>query len=168
MIRTVIKLIALLVFAVVLVAGTFALGVAASRLFFPVQASQARDGAPAEVEPSMAIFWQAWNIINTDFYKQPLDATKMTYGAISGMVDSLGDPHTAFVDPAQAKIVNQNLEGSFEGIGATVEMRDGRLTVVAPIKGSPAENPPDKSPITAQFSGPGNQRLPRQSLLEKT
>jgi len=55
------------------------------------------------------------------------------------MVRALGDPHTAFTDAKRAAITRTDLEGSFEGIGATVEMREGRFTIVSPIKGSPAE-----------------------------
>jgi carboxyl-terminal processing protease len=55
------------------------------------------------------------------------------------MVESLGDPHTLFIEPKTAAIEQSKMQGSFEGIGATIEMREGRLTVVAPIKGSPAE-----------------------------
>ncbi len=139
MLRKLLLVVVLLVLAVALVGVSFGAGVGASRLIFQPRANQVNDGAPADFSSSMAVFWEAWNIVNKEFYKQPLDPTKMTYGAIAGMVDALGDPHTAFVDPTQARIINQDLQGSFEGIGATVQMNQGRLTVVAPIKGSPAE-----------------------------
>ena len=87
----------------------------------------------------MPVFWEAWNYVHQDFYKIPLDDVTLAYGATYGMVEALGDQHTRFVDAKRAAIVDAGLTGSFEGIGATVEMREGRLTVVAPIKGSPAE-----------------------------
>ena len=76
--------------------------------------------------------------MSVDFYKVP-DQEAMVNGAVGGMVDSLGDPHTGFTDAKLAASQDSQLQGSFEGIGATVEMREGRLTVVAPLKGSPAE-----------------------------
>jgi carboxyl-terminal processing protease len=136
--RTVLKFLALFVLMVLLIVGTFAGGFYTSGILFQPKPNQVNDGAPAEFRDSMPVFWEAWNIIQSDFYKQPLDPTTMTYGAISGMVDALGDPHTAFVDPQIAKRINEDLSGSFEGIGATVEMNGGRLTIVAPIKDTPA------------------------------
>ena len=60
-------------------------------------------------------------------------AKELTYDAIQGVVDRLGDPHTAFLDPQHAAIMNSNMEGHFEGIGASVETADGggvRITYV--------------------------------------
>ena len=50
----------------------------------------------------MPVFWEAWKIINDNFYAMPIDQDKMTYGAVGGMVDALGDEHTAFVDAKRA------------------------------------------------------------------
>jgi carboxyl-terminal processing protease len=127
------------VFSLVFVVFTFGLGYGTSRLILQPKADSICDGAPAELQQAMPVFWEAWNIINTDFYTQPVDPTTMTYGAINGMVNSLGDPHTLFLDSQHAKFLSQELGGSFEGIGAEVEMRDGRLVIVAPIKGTPAD-----------------------------
>ncbi|HEX7592888.1 MAG TPA: S41 family peptidase, partial [Anaerolineae bacterium] len=90
-------------------------------------------------KPYFPVFWEAWNYVKQDFYKTPVDQNEMAYGAIGGMIDSLGDPHTMFTEAKVAAITSTELQGSFEGIGATVEMREGRLTIVSPIKGSPAE-----------------------------
>jgi carboxyl-terminal processing protease len=139
MLRAALKLLAMFVFAVLLVVVSFGMGFGTSRLVFQPKTTTTNDGAPPDFQQAMPVFWEAWNIINSDFYKQPLDQTKMTYGAIGGMVDALGDPHTAFLDAEQAKFYDQELGGSFEGIGAEVEMNNGRLSIVAPIKGTPAE-----------------------------
>lgn len=139
MLKAAIKLILMFLFSVVLVVATFTLGFATSRAFFQPKSNVINDGAPSEIAPAMHTFWQAWNIISTDFYTQPVDPTKMSYGAIDGMVNSLGDPHTVFLDAQHAQFFSQQLGGSFEGIGAEVDMRDGRLMIVAPIKGTPAE-----------------------------
>lgn len=140
----------MVVVALFLVGGAFLFGFAVSRAVVPnkIAASSApvafngqvgQDGAPADFQQDMPVFWEAWRIINDNFYTQPIDQDKLTYGAVSGMVEALGDEHTAFVDPERAAYLEQQLSGSFEGIGATVEMVNGRLTIVAPIKGAPAE-----------------------------
>jgi carboxyl-terminal processing protease len=98
--------------------------------------------------------------VQRDFYKAPVDPDTLANGSVAGMVRALGDPHTAFVDAKRAAITRTDLEGSFEGIGATVEMRDGRFTIVSPIKGSPAEQagllPND---IVAQVNGTPIQNM---------
>jgi carboxyl-terminal processing protease len=139
MLRAALKLVAMFVSSLLLVVIAFSLGFGTSRVVSPPQVTKTNDGAPVEFQQSMPVFWEAWKIINSDFYQQPVDQTKMSYGAIGGMVNALGDPHTAFLDADQAKFYDQELGGSFEGIGAEVEMRDGRLSIVAPIKGTPAE-----------------------------
>lgn len=76
-----------------------------------------------------------------DEYIEPaaLDDQKMIYGAAAAMVAAVGDPHTAFVEPAAAAIIDEDMQGSFEGIGATVDMVDGQVVIVRPLPGSPAE-----------------------------
>lgn len=75
-----------------------------------------------------------------DEYIDPdsIDPQQLTYGAAEGMVSSLGDPHTMFVEPVQAAIIEEDMQGTFEGIGATVDMVDGVLTIVQPLPNSPA------------------------------
>ena len=68
-----------------------------------------------------------------------VDQQEMTYGAINGMLSSLDDANTRFSDPVDAVHVEEHIRGSFEGIGVRVELRDGRVTVVAPLEGSPGE-----------------------------
>jgi carboxyl-terminal processing protease len=135
-----------IVLAVVLVSGAFLTGFSTSKLVFApkpqaaiTQSANTKDGTPAEFAQDMPVFWEAWRLVHDNFYQQPIDQQKMTYGAVSGMVEALGDEHTAFVDPERAKYLATQLSGSFEGIGATVEMVNGRLTIIAPIKGTPAE-----------------------------
>ncbi|MCI3919527.1 S41 family peptidase [Paenibacillus sp. TRM 82003] len=72
-------------------------------------------------------------------YLQPPDRTALIDGAIEGMLESLDDPYTTYMDQEEAKAFLQHISASFEGIGATMEEVDGRVVIVAPIKGSPAE-----------------------------
>jgi carboxyl-terminal processing protease len=123
---------------VILVAGAFAGGFAVSRTLFPPPLP-ADGGAPSEWKAPIAIFWEAWGYVHQDFFKTPLDDDALVYGTVGGMVEALGDPHTTFIDAKRAEIVRTNMQGSFEGIGATITMREGRLTIISIIKGSPAE-----------------------------
>lgn len=95
------------------------------------------EGKPAEVD--FSLFWQVWNAIEDKFTNGPLDPQKMIYGAISGMVDSLDDPYTVFMEPKEAKEFEKEMEGTFEGIGIEIDIRDEHLIIIAPLSQSPAE-----------------------------
>lgn len=96
---------------------------------------------PASVAPTFSVFWEAWNIVSQNFVDpKALDVSKMTYGAIRGMVDSLGDNgHTRFLDPSAFQSEQSQLRGDFSGIGAEINLKDGVPVIVAPIEGSPAD-----------------------------
>ena len=84
-------------------------------------------------------FWKVWNNINEKYPK----ADKITdqdrvYGAISGLVDSLDDPYSVFFDPEKAKSFEEEIAGNFTGVGMEVGMKDKMLTVIAPLKDTPA------------------------------
>lgn len=87
-----------------------------------------------------SLFWDVWERLAKNYIdKKALDPQKMVWGAISGMVASLGDPYTAFLTPAQQKETKEELGGQFEGIGAQLGIKDKKIVVVAPLKDSPAE-----------------------------
>ena len=87
-----------------------------------------------------SLFWDAYNKLHEGFIgKESIDDKKIIYGAISGMTKSLGDPYTDFFDPSQAKIFQQDLSGSFEGIGVEIGIKKDQLTVISPLKGAPGE-----------------------------
>ncbi|MBI5301163.1 MAG: S41 family peptidase [Chloroflexi bacterium] len=138
MIRGILRVLITSIVVAVLVSGAFAGGYVASRQMFPPPLPQ-DGGAPADWKSTMPVFWEAWNFVKQDFYKTPIDPDGMVNGSIDGMITAFGDPNTRFVDAKTAVITSTDLQGSFEGIGATVEMREGRLTIVSPIKNSPAE-----------------------------
>lgn len=100
-----------------------------------------RPALAADAPPEFAVFWEAWDLVLTHFVDQEkIDFQRMTYGAIQGMLNTLGDEnHTVFFDPATARLQASALEGSFEGIGAHVSTENNQFTIVAPIRGSPAE-----------------------------
>lgn len=95
---------------------------------------------PTAQQERIKLFWEAWHLIEEHFYyTEPLDYDAMVQGATAGMVETLGDDHTAWLDPQTARLMSEDLSGTFEGIGATVDMVDNRLTIVRPLAGSPAE-----------------------------
>lgn len=85
------------------------------------------------------LFWDVWEIIESNYVKQPVDESQLFYGAIAGSVASLGDPHSVFFDPETTEKFTEELSGSFEGIGAEIAIKNDRITVVSPLPDSPAE-----------------------------
>jgi len=83
-------------------------------------------------------FWEAWQIVHDEYLVQPVDDEKMMQGAIRGMMDSLGDPHSGYMDPTEYSDATAPLEG-YSGIGAYVNLEGDFLTIARPMKGSPAE-----------------------------
>jgi carboxyl-terminal processing protease len=136
------------ILTVIFVFGVFMAGIAVQRLEAPASTAAP---APAQAQPQattapknsaeadFAVFWEAWGFVKNEFIGKLPNDQAMTYAAINGMVDSLGDEHTHFDEPVRASILQSDLNGSFEGIGATVEQRNGQITIVAPLKGRPAE-----------------------------
>lgn len=94
---------------------------------------------PAELEDLFAPFWQSWDLVHDLYIDQPVDDELMMQGAIRGMMESLGDQHSSYMDPDQYRQANMPLEGSYEGIGAWVDATRDYLTIVSPMPGSPAE-----------------------------
>lgn len=95
---------------------------------------------PDNVDELFKPFWEAWNIVLEQYVDQPVDKEKMMQGAISGMMDSLGDPHSSYLNPDMFRQQNAPLQGEYEGIGAWVDTSGDYLTIISPMPGSPAEN----------------------------
>ncbi|KMK77455.1 S41 family peptidase [Alkalihalobacillus pseudalcaliphilus] len=72
-------------------------------------------------------------------YVDEVDQTQLVEGAINGMLETLDDPYSDYMDQETAKQFEESLDSHFEGIGAEVSMVDGKVTIVAPIRDSPAE-----------------------------
>ncbi len=89
---------------------------------------------------SFSLFWQVWDKLEQSYLdKSKIDPQKMVYGAISGMVSSLGDPYTAFLPPQEQKQSKEDLSGAFEGVGIQLGFKDSKVAVIAPLSGTPAE-----------------------------
>lgn len=86
------------------------------------------------------LFWNVWDTLEKQYVdKDKLDDKKMFYGAIKGLVDSLGDPYTIFMEPKVAQEFSNDLAGTFEGIGAEIGKKNDIITIVAPLADMPAE-----------------------------
>lgn len=86
-------------------------------------------------------FWKAWNLVSAHYVDpQAINPEKMIDGAISGMIDSLGDHgHTRYLSAETASRERESISGRFEGIGAYIAVRDDQPLITQPIEGSPAE-----------------------------
>jgi len=84
-------------------------------------------------------FWKAWNILNDKFAGTTTPDSDRVWGAIQGMTASFDDPYTVFFPPTESKAFADEIAGAFEGVGMEVGIKDGKLIVVAPLKGTPAE-----------------------------
>lgn len=85
------------------------------------------------------LFWDLWNEVKKSYVAQPVDEVKMFYGAMRGMMSGLGDPYSDFFDPETAAAFDQELSGSFSGIGVEIGKRNNGLVIIAPLAGSPGD-----------------------------
>ncbi|MBB2481598.1 PDZ domain-containing protein [Bacillus sp. APMAM] len=92
----------------------------------------------ANNRPEFNKLYEVYDKLESSYYKK-VDKKTLINGAINGMVDSLGDPYSDYMSEDEAKQFNESISSSFEGIGAEIQEKDGFITVVSPIKGSPAE-----------------------------
>ena len=86
------------------------------------------------------LFWKVWDTIKNKFIdKNQLTDAQLFYGAMAGVVDSLGDPYSVFLNPQTSEEFSDELNGKFEGIGAEIGIRNNQLTIISPLPESPAE-----------------------------
>lgn len=87
-----------------------------------------------------SLFWKVWDLLKEKHIdRNNFDAKTLMYGAIKGMLQATGDPYTNFFDPKETKSFNEELNGSFEGIGSELGIKDNLLTIIAPLPDSPSE-----------------------------
>ncbi|MDP2655396.1 MAG: S41 family peptidase, partial [bacterium] len=89
-------------------------------------------------------FWKAWNALETHYVITHASSTlpsvkERIFGAIEGLASSYGDPYTLYFPPKEAKAFAESISGSFAGVGMEIDVKNGILTVVAPLRGTPAE-----------------------------
>lgn len=85
-------------------------------------------------------FWTVWDMLHENYVDKDKisNNTDLLYGSIDGLVNSIGDPYTVFLKPVASKNFLQQIDGSFGGIGIEIGLRNDILTVIAPIKDTPA------------------------------
>lgn len=90
-------------------------------------------------EADFAPFWEVWNSINEKYPEtSKITDQEKVYGAISGLVGSLKDPYSVFFEPEETKEFEEEISGNFSGIGIEVGIKDNVMTVIAPLKDTPA------------------------------
>jgi carboxyl-terminal processing protease len=100
--------------------------------------SQCEICPPEELD--FSLFWEAWHKLQEKYVdKDKFDVQEMIYGAISGMVNSLEDPYTTFLNPEDTKRFIEDVKGTFEGVGMEIGVKKGQLQVIAPLEGTPAQ-----------------------------
>ena len=98
-----------------------------------------KDSPTVEEVDQFVVFWEAWHILERDFYSQLPTAQQMTYGAIRGVLVTLNDPYTVFVEPKPRQLEKDDLRGSFGGIGAWVTKSEDGAIVLKPMEDKPAQ-----------------------------
>lgn len=91
-------------------------------------------------EADMTLFWDVWGTVEDEYIdSSSVDEESQVYGAISGMIEALGDPYSDFMTPDETDEFEVALNGELQGIGAELTVRDGKLVIVSPLKDTPAE-----------------------------
>ena len=126
--------------------------------------------SPDDVPEIFDVFWEAWGVVHENFVdRSALDPTTLTYGAIRGMVQALGDEgHTSFLTPEELERQQTDLAGTFSGIGAQLGIRDQLPVIVAPFDGSPAAEAGVKSgDIILAVDGEDVTSLPLNDIVSR-
>ncbi len=133
----------LTVLAVISVVGAFGFGIAVGERMGKKAAIHATEEALAS-DIDLAPFWKAVSVLNDKFVSSTASSTIPTnenkvWGAIEGLAASYDDPYTVFLPPKESKSFADEVRGDFGGIGVEIGIKDKVLTVIAPLKGTPAE-----------------------------
>ncbi len=133
----------ILLFAVIFGAG-FAFGQRAVPPVQKITTLEGKDPAPSiKTVADFSPFWTAWNTLSEKYVPATSTAVasdqEKVWGAIEGLTSSVKDPYTVFFPPEEAKMFESEISGNFEGIGMEIGVKDDVLTVIAPLKGTPAE-----------------------------
>jgi carboxyl-terminal processing protease len=106
----------------------------------PVAVRITRIPPPDKEDLDFSLFWKVWDVLHSKYYdKSKVVDSELVYGAIRGMTAAIGDPYTVFLSPRENKMVEEDLKGSFEGVGIQIGFKKDQLAVIAPLPGSPAE-----------------------------
>jgi carboxyl-terminal processing protease len=94
-------------------------------------------------QPDLTEFWKVWHLMDEKFANASssviLSTQERLDGAIEGLVDAFGDPHTVYLPPNDAASFNEDVSGNFSGVGMEVGLREGLVTVISPLPDTPAQ-----------------------------
>lgn len=120
----------------VVTSGCYVGGYATSALLHPA----VPEPAPVQLDEDFRVFWEAWRVVDENYYGAPVAPTELTYGAIRGVVRTLNDPFTWFADPQVAERIREDATGRYSGIGAVVNLTEvGHVVIVRAFEGGPAD-----------------------------
>ncbi len=106
----------------------------------PVLSISSKEPPPSLSSLDFSNFWAVWQSLENNYYdKSKLDPSKMLNGAISGLVESIGDPYTIYLPPPSNNDFKQGLAGQFQGIGAELGIKDKKIIIISPLSDSPAQ-----------------------------
>lgn len=133
------------IFGILIAAAAFSAGIYVGKgsqvLASPIPLGGVGSAVPPAVD--LAPLWKAWTILDEKFVPSSTSTVatdqEKVYGMIQGLAASYGDPYTLFFPPAESKAFEEEISGNFEGVGMEIDVKDGQLVVVSPLKGSPAE-----------------------------
>ena len=132
--RTFLKALAAIVVAAIIAGASFLAGFGVNQLISPTQV-QTRADEPEQFD----LFWEAWQIVEQEFFGELPDPKELTYGSIRGALRILDDSATILVEPMPSEDQMIDLRGAYEGIGAIVALDENdQVVIVSPFDGSPA------------------------------
>ena len=129
------------IISVLALAGSFLLGMSfGGEKVSSSPPSDIISGVESPENVNFTPFWKVWNIINERYVSSATTTTndERVWGAIQGLTASLNDPYTVFFPPEEKKNFESEISGNFEGVGMEIAIKDEIITVVAPLKGTPA------------------------------
>ena len=141
-----VKKLVFIIVAIILIGLSFYLGFSVGKKsgqeagYVPLTKSVVENKYFSNEKVDFSLFWKVWDLVKKKHIsKDSLDAQKMIYGSINGMLNATNDPYSSFMDPKETKEFSEQIDGSFEGIGAELGIKDKILTVITPLEDSPAE-----------------------------
>ena len=106
----------------------------------PTQENGASESRSVQVPEEFGRIFEVWKLLQEEhLFRDSLDPDSLSQAAVEGMLDSLDDPYASFLTASEYAIETEDYHGSFQGIGANVGIRDGDITIIAPLPDSPAE-----------------------------
>jgi len=133
-----VNFLAISVVIVALCAGSFFLGSIYNKAKYSLASAVSAQNSLLN-QPSLDTFWEAWSLLKENHMRDSeISTQEKIWGSIKGLAGSYNDPYTEYFTPTEAKEFDESLSGSFGGVGIDVGMKEGILTVIAPLKDTPA------------------------------